>query len=149
LDLTWYFVISLLSLVLILETLETFRLRRAVVRLSNTLEASRAESAKLLERIRNLESENQALRRRLGDLRTLVEEVYKSLGLTPSSPEPVATTESSSEATNVEDPELKRRVLELKVVNLYRQGMSVKEIAKQTGLSRATIYRILKKYRAT
>jgi len=39
-------------------------------------------------------------------------------------------------------------VLELRVVNLYKQGVSVKEIVKQMELSRATVYRILKKYRA-
>jgi len=147
LDLTWYFVISLLSLVLILETLETVRLKRSLRALGNTLEASRAENTKLLERIRALESENQALRKRLEDLRALVEEVSKSLGLAPSNPEPVATTGFSAESAGIEDPELRRRVLELRVVNLYKQGVPVKEIVKATGLSRATVYRILKKYR--
>jgi len=142
LDPIWYFVISVLSLVLILETLETVRLKRSLRALGNTLEASRAENAKLLERIRALESENQALKKRLEDLRVLVEELSKSAGLSIS-PEPVAGFNTEG----VEDPELRRRVLELRVVNLYRQGVPVKEIVKATGLSRATVYRILKKYR--
>jgi DNA invertase Pin-like site-specific DNA recombinase len=50
----------------------------------------------------------------------------------------------------VRDPgdEIRRRVLELKVVNMYLGGVPVKEIVKEVGLSRATVYRILKKYRA-
>jgi len=146
LEIIWYLVISVLSLVLILETRETVKLKRAVERLGNTLEASRNEGLKLLERVRNLESENQALRKRLEDLRALVEEVSKSVGLSPSSSEPV-TTAGSEISESVEDPELRRRVLELRVLNLYRQGVSVKEIVRQTGLSKATVYRILKKYR--
>jgi len=150
LEAIWYFVISALSLVLAYETYETFRLKRSLRALGNTLEASRAENTQLFERIRALESENQALRKRLEDLRALVEEVSKSLGLALSNPEPVATTGFSAEsADTVEDPELRRRALELRVVNLYRQGVPVKEIVRQTGLSRATVYRILKKYRAS
>jgi len=146
LDPIWYFVISVLSLVLILETLETVRLKRSLRALGNTLEASRAENAKLLERVRVLESENQALKKRLEDLRVLVEELSKVAGLS-TGPEPVAGF--SSERVEIEDPELRRRALELKVVNLYRQGVPVKEIVRQTGLSRATVYRILRKYRAS
>jgi len=141
-----YFVISLLSLVLILETLETVKLKRSLRALGNTLEASRAENLKLLERIRSLESENQSLRKRLEDLRAVVEELSKSAGLS-TSPEPVSDT--GSENADIEDPELRRRALELRVVNLYRQGLPVKEIVKQTGLSRATVYRILRKHRAS
>jgi len=149
LDLTWYFVILVLSLVLILETLETVRLKRSLRALGNTLEASRAENAKLLERVARLESENQALKRRLEGLRAMVEEISKSLGFSAApNLESVVATGSSSESAGIEDSELRRRVLELKVVNLYKQGVPVKEIVKQTGLSRATVYRILKKYRA-
>jgi len=125
LDPIWYFVILALSLGLAYETYETIRLKRSLKVLSNTVEALRSENR---------------------DLRALVEELSKSVGLSIS-PEPVAATGSSSKS--VEDPELRRRVLELRVVNLYRQGVPVKEIVKQTGLSRATIYRILKKYRAS
>jgi len=129
LEAMWYFVILALSLGLAYETYETFRLRRAVEKLGNTVEA--------------LRTENEDLRKRLEGMRLLVEELSKSAGLSHS-PETVAGFSSES----VEDPELRRRVLELKVVNLYKQGVSVKEIVKQTGLSRATVYRILKKYRA-
>jgi len=146
LEIMWYFVILALSLGLAYETYETFRLKRVVEKLSNTLGASRAENAELLERIRNLESENQLLRKRLEDLRALVEEVSKSAGLSPSSSEPAANT-GSEKAGSVEDPELRRRLLEIRVLNLYRQGVSVKEIVRQTGLSRATVYRILRKHR--
>jgi len=123
LDPIWYFVISALSLVLAYETYETVKLKRAVERLGSTVEALRAENR---------------------DLRALVEELSKATGLSTS---PKPATEFRSES--VEDPELRRRVLELRVVNLYRQGVSVKEIVRQTGLSRATVYRILKKYRAS
>ncbi|RDD52803.1 MAG: helix-turn-helix domain-containing protein [Candidatus Korarchaeota archaeon NZ13-K] len=97
---------------------------------------------KLKRALRAVESENQVLRKRLEDLRALVEEVSKSVGVSIS-PEPVSATGSES----VEDPELKRRILEIRVLNLYRQGVSVKDIVRQTGLSRSTVYRILKKYR--
>jgi len=130
LDLTWYFVISALPLVLAYEIYETVKLGRAVERLGSTVE--------------NLRAENEGLRKRLEGMRAIIEELSKSAGL-PMSPEPVTGFSSES----VEDPELRRRVLELRVVNLYRQGMSVKEIVKATGLSRSTVYRILKKYRAT
>jgi len=132
LDPIWYFVISLLSLVLILETLETVRLKRALEKLGNTVEALRAE--------------NEGLRKRLEGMKAIIEELSKSAGLTLSNPEAVAT--GNSETADIEDHELRRRVLELRVVNLYRQGVPVKEIVKQTGLSRATVYRILRKYRA-
>jgi len=123
LDPTWYFVISLLFLGLAYETYETVRLRRALKTLSNTVEALRAENR---------------------DLRVLVEELSKAAGLSTST-EPAA----GSRSVSVEDPELRRRVLELRVVNLYRQGVPVKEIVRQTGLSRTTVYRILRKYRAS
>jgi len=91
LETVWYFVILLLSLVLILETLETVRLKRSLRALGNTLEASRIENAKLLEKVARLESENQALRKCLENLRALVEEVSKSLGRALNNPELAVT----------------------------------------------------------
>jgi len=145
LEAIWCFVILELSLGLLYESYERARLKKFLRALGNTLEASRVENAKFLERVVKLESENQVLRKRLKGLRTLVEEVSKAseISTTPES----APSTSSEKAESTEDSELRRKLLEIRVLNLYRQGVNVKEIAREIRLLRATVYRILKKYR--
>jgi len=47
----------------------------------------------------------------------------------------------------ISDNSLKRRLLELRILNMYQNGKSVSEIARGVGLSRVSVYKILKKYR--
>jgi len=103
------------------------------------------ETLKLRNRVNRLEIENKELSKRLEDLRTFAEEISKSIGREIS----IHVSETNNDSSNREiyDNSLKRKLLELKIVSMYRDGKSVSEIAREVGLSRVSIYRILKKYR--
>jgi len=102
------------------------------------------ETLKLRNRVNRLEIENRELSKRLEDLRTFTEELSKSIGREIS----IQVSETSSDsAREVSDNSLKRKLLELKILSMYSKGRSVSEIAREVGLSRVTVYRILKKYR--
>jgi len=103
------------------------------------------ETLKLRNRVNRLEIENKELSKKLEDLRIFAEEISKSMGREIS----IQVSETNNDSSNREiyDNSLKRKLLELKIVSMYREGKSVSEIAKATGYSRVSIYRILKKYR--
>jgi len=98
----------------------------------------------LRNRVNRLEIENKELSKRLEDLRIFAEEISKSIGREIS----IQVSETNNDSSNREiyDSSLKRKLLELKILNMYREGRSVSEIAREVGLSRVSIYRILKKY---
>jgi len=122
-DIVEVMIIAAMFLVAIYETYEIFILRN---------------------RVNRLENENRELSKRLEDLRTFTEELSKSIGKEIS----IQISETNNDSTReISDNSLKRKLLELKIVSMYREGRSVSEIAKATGYSRVSIYRILKKYR--
>jgi len=133
-------------MVVLLETLEILKLKKRIAR----LETETNKRLSILERnSETLRSEVQRIRDSLLDRVTSIEntlsEILKHLEYS-TQPKPVQLSESSSERSA---SDLRRRALELKIVNMYRSGIPVKQIAREVGLSRATIYRILRKYRAT
>jgi len=99
----------------------------------------------LRNRVNRLENENRELSKKLEDLRTFTEELSRSIGKEIS----IQISETSNDSSNreISDNSLKRKLLELKIVSMYREGRSVSEIAREVGLSRVSVYRILKKYR--
>jgi len=103
------------------------------------------ETLKLRNRVNKLEIENRELNKKLEDLRIFAEEISKSIGKEIS----IQVSDASNDSSNreISDNSLKRKLLELKIVSMYREGKSISEIAKATGYSRVSIYRILKKYR--
>jgi len=122
-DIVEIMIITAMFLVAVYETYEIFILRNRVVKLEN---------------------ENRELSKKLEDLRTFTEELSRSIGKEIS----IQVSETSNDSTReISDNSLKRKLLELKIVSMYREGKSISEIAKATGYSRVSIYRILKKYR--
>jgi len=101
------------------------------------------ETLKLRNRVLKLENENRELSKKLEDLRIFAEEISKSIGKEISSD----MDSSRGPGKEISDNSLKRKLLELKILNMYQSGKSVSEIAREVGLSRVTVYRILKKYR--
>jgi len=120
-----------LFLGLCLVTYETVALR-------NRLRRAEEERKKLMERIEALERENRELRTFIEELSKAIEHRYREVS---------ASEESSYERREVQNHSLKRKLLELKILKMYRDGVPVSQIAKAVGLSRVTVYRILKKYR--
>jgi len=123
-DIVEVMIITAMFLVAVYETYEIFILRN---------------------RVNRLENENKELSKKLEDLRTFTEELSRSIGKEIS----IQVSETSNDSSNreISDNSLKRKLLELKIVSMYREGRSVSEIAREVGLSRVSIYRILKKYR--
>jgi len=124
-DIVEVMIITAMFLVAVYETYETLKLRNRVVKLEN---------------------ENRELSKKLEDLRTFTEEISKSIGRELSEPRD-RDLDSSSNNREVSDSNLKRKLLELKILSMYSEGRSVSEIAREVGLSRVTVYRILKKHR--
>jgi len=149
LDLIAIAFVSGLLMVVLLETLEIVRLKKRIAR----LETETNKRLSSLERgSEALRSEVQRIRDSLLDrvvsIENTLSEILKHLErATPS--KPVWVSKSDSIGSEQRGNDLKRRALELKIVNMYRSGIPVKQIAREVGLSRATIYRILRKYRAT
>jgi transcriptional regulator of acetoin/glycerol metabolism len=128
---------TLLSLGLGLGTLGTVLLLRARV---SRLEAENKYLRELLEergsrlklvedRLAALEAENRELRERLAALEDIA----------------VSREPSEQQETNNKQGEIERDLLDLKILALYKQGHSIREIAKIVGLSKSTVHRRLKK----
>lgn len=106
--------------------------------LRNRLRRADEERRELMQRIEALERENQDLRAFIEELSKAIESRYR---------ETSASEESDYERREVQNHSLKRKLLELKILKMYQDGVPVSQIAKAVGLSRVTVYRILKKYR--
>ncbi|HIP66242.1 MAG TPA: winged helix-turn-helix transcriptional regulator [Pyrodictium sp.] len=111
------------------------KLEAEVAYLRKLLE-ERSSRLKLLEdKLEALKAENRALRAELGEardrLRALEDLVLARMG----------------EKAKIEAHEqnLERELLDLKILALYKQGYSIREIAKMVGLSKSTVHRRLKK----
>ena len=104
----------------------------------NRLEKADEERRELLKRIEALERENR-------DLKTFNEELSKAIEHRYR--ETSARESLGKERREIQDSSLRRKLLELKILKMYEEGVPVSQIAKAVGLSRVTVYRIPKKYR--
>ena len=100
----------------------------------------RGSRLKLLEdRLAALEAENKTLRTELQEawnkLHTLEDLVVSTAATKPKEPQGGSDQEQAIE----------QDLLDLKILALYRQGYSIREIAKVVGLSKSTVHRRLKK----
>jgi DNA-directed RNA polymerase specialized sigma24 family protein len=90
----------------------------------------RGSRLKLVEdRLERLEAENRELRERLAALEDIA----------------AASREPSEKQKTNSSQELERDLVDLKILALYRQGYSIREIAKMVGLSKSTVHRRLRK----
>ena len=118
-------VIALSSLVVSLGLLgHVVRLRKLIVHLSHEVEEYR-------ERIEHLETLVKDLNRRL--------EVVEDLSIARARREATSTREVE-QPRSVDD-----RYIDLKILALYQKGYSIRQIAKELGLSKSTVHRKLKK----
>jgi len=106
--------------------------------LRNRLRRADEERKRLMERLEALEHENR-------DLRTFIEELSKAIEHRYR--ETSARESLGKERREIQDSSLRRKLLELKILKMYEEGVPVSQIAKAVGLSRVTVYRIPKKYR--
>jgi predicted transcriptional regulator len=142
LDLLAIIMVSALLAVSLLETYEILRLRRRVSHLEREVGGLKEGLGSLGERVGGAEESLGKTLERISSVEEVLGEVVKRMEL------PVERAGEGGGVVRDPGDEIRRRVLELKVVNMYLGGVPVKEIVKEVGLSRATVYRILKKYRA-
>ena len=122
------------------ELEEKLRKLEAEVAYLRELLEERGSRLKLLEdKLEVLETENKALRAELEEARERLR-ALEDLAL--------ARLEEKSRRSGdgeTHDQDLERELLDLKILALYRQGYSIREIAKMVGLSKSTVHRRLKK----
>lgn len=109
----------------------------------------------LLEgKVRRLEEENRALKELIEEERRTLEERLKRYEERIAALEDLALGEYKHpkprprENTNNrgEDGELEEEVLNLRILALYRNGYSIRQIARELGLSKSTVHRRLKRF---
>ena len=139
--------VSALFIVVLLETREIVRLRKRIARLETETNKRLTELERDSEALHNeLQKIKDSLLDRVARIESALSEIVKHFEHATPKRE---AKHSGASATHSSSDDLRRRALELKIVNMYRSGIPVREIAREVGLSRATIYRILRKYRAT
>jgi len=96
---------------------------------------------KLSQLLRQLARENMELKKKLEDLKRiedrlhLLEELVLERNKPIEKPKPVAQKRR----------DIDEEYINMKIYVLYKQGKSIREIAKQLGLSKSTVHRRLKK----
>ncbi|HIC99565.1 MAG TPA: winged helix-turn-helix transcriptional regulator [Pyrodictiaceae archaeon] len=148
----------LLSLVVGLGTLGTVllvrgwveRLRgeqeRAIAELRERLSKLEAETAYLRDLLEERGSRLKLLGDRLEELRSELEEARERLrALEDLALARLEEKPKKRESGETSGQDLERDLLDLKILALYRQGYSIREIAKMVGLSKSTVHRRLKK----
>ncbi len=118
-----------------------------------------AELGETREKVSRLEAENKLLERLLGEreeriklLQHRVEKLEEQLasledkvGYLQSIALGKEAPQSQAQAGQSELEELDQELIDLKILALYKQGYSIRQIAKEVGLSKSTVHRRLKK----
>ncbi len=118
-----------------------------------------AELRETREKVSRLEAENKLLERLLGEreeriklLQHRVEKLEEQLASLEDKVGYLQSIALSKEALQSQDQagrgeleELDQELIDLKILALYKQGYSIRQIAKEVGLSKSTVHRRLRK----
>ena len=128
-------VLLLVAIALTLLTLTVVNLRRATRVLVEVVNQVKQKNEALTEEI-------EILRLRVEDLNQRIS-ILEDLRLSQLRREATgsANTSSNTKTSRVQDPKL----IDLKILALYQKGYSLRQIAKEVGLSHVAIYKRLKK----